>query len=42
MEIADLAAASGGGGQFFDVDDPDALADTFTQIANIIEFALVE
>ena len=42
QQIADLAAASGGGGQFFDVDDPDALADTFTQIANIIEFALVE
>ena len=42
QEIADIGANQGGGGQFFDVDNPDDLYDTFTQIADLLAYVLVE
>ena len=42
QDIAQIGAVSGGGGQFFDVDDPDDLNDTFSQIADLLNYALIE
>ena len=42
QDIADIGASTGGGGQFFDVDDPLGLDDTFDEIAELLNFALVE
>ncbi|MDA0256971.1 MAG: VWA domain-containing protein [Chloroflexi bacterium] len=42
QQIADIGATQGGGGQFFDVDDPDDLADVFEQIADLLNVALLE
>lgn len=42
QQIADIGAAQGGGGQFFDVDDPSDLDATFTEIANLVGFGLIE
>ena len=41
-DIADIGNSIGAGGQFFDVDDPAGLGDTFEQIAELINYALVE
>ncbi len=42
QEIATIGSTQGGGGQFFDVDDPDDLADIFEQIADLFNVALLE
>jgi hypothetical protein len=42
IDIANIGATIGAGGQFFDVDDPAGLNDTFDQIAELLNFALVE
>ena len=42
QDIANIGATSGAGGQFFDVDNPDDLNDTFNQIAELLNFALIE
>ena len=42
QQIADIGATEGSGGQFFDVDDPSDLGATFTEIANIVGFGLIE
>ena len=42
IDIADIGATLGGGGQFFDVDDPLGLDDTFDQIAELLNYALIE
>ena len=42
QEIATIGATQGGGGQFFDVDDPADLADVFEQIADLLNVALLE
>ena len=42
MDIADIGATLGSGGQFFDVDDPLGLNDTFDQIAELLNYALIE
>jgi hypothetical protein len=41
-DLAQIGAAQGAGGQYFDVDDPSDLNDTFTQIADLLNFALIE
>jgi hypothetical protein len=40
--IATIGATQGGGGQFFDVDDPSDLAGVFEQIADLLNVALLE
>lgn len=42
QDIAQIGAVSGGGGQFFDVDDPADLNGTFSQIAELLNYALIE
>ena len=42
QDIATIGATQGGGGQFFDVDDPSDLYDTFTQIADLLAYVLIE
>ena len=42
QQIADIGANQGSGGQFFDVDDPDDLDETFTAIANLVGYGLIE
>ena len=42
QDIANIGANSGAGGQFFDVDNPADLNDTFNQIAELLNFALIE
>lgn len=42
QEIATIGATQGGGGQFFDVDDPSDLAGVFEQIADLLNVALLE
>ena len=42
QEIADIGANSGAGGQLFDVDKPADLNDTFNQIADPLNRALIE
>ena len=41
-DIADIGASQGGGGDFFSVEDPELLADTFFEIASITRIALLE
>ena len=41
-DIADIGNTQGAGGKFFDVDDPAELEGTFEQIADLINYALVE
>ncbi|MDA1062347.1 MAG: VWA domain-containing protein [Chloroflexi bacterium] len=42
IDIANIGATLGGGGQFFEVDDPSALSETFDQISELLNYALVE
>ena len=42
QDIAQIAATSGCGGQFFDVDDPADLNATFSQIAELLNYVLIE
>ncbi len=41
-EIAEIGSTAGGGGDFFSVEDPELLADTFFEIASITRVALLE